>query len=247
MAITAITAAMIAFATLQIALASSIDHQSYLCDPPTAPQYGGYNPTKDHYGVGYYVTFYCNDGYDLQGDARVYCRYNRRTRRPSFSSIPICKSEFKNHRIPAIIILYICAACLWLQRGSSDVQTLFIQDMEEWLWVAMDLIQLLAMHAMMATSWRVEITWLANTTESGKERCLHASVSTTYNTDTIFATNSQLYSFSEKSNTYLLQESFFFVQHLFAQILKIHSMDVLLWRDEPQNLKLTMNAIKAIN
>ena len=94
MALNAITAILIAIATAKVAVATSVDYSGYYCYPPTGPQYGGYTPKKNHYGVGYSIQYYCNEGYELVGEATARCTYDNVAKTAGFSiSPPICRSE----------------------------------------------------------------------------------------------------------------------------------------------------------
>ena len=52
-------------------------HGGPKCDPPKRPEYGGYDGSYDnYYGIGYKVTYYCDDGYDLYGPKYSTCSYS---------------------------------------------------------------------------------------------------------------------------------------------------------------------------
>lgn len=84
MALHAILVSLMAIATAQVALAASVNY----CFPPNGLEYGEYSPVKVSYSLGDTIEYYCNQGYEIEGQSQAECIYDSSMDQARFSSPP---------------------------------------------------------------------------------------------------------------------------------------------------------------
>ena len=57
---------------VMVSMTSSMVHGLH-CLRPVSPRFGGWHSTRDAFGVGTVVTFYCSSGYNLVGSRTAIC------------------------------------------------------------------------------------------------------------------------------------------------------------------------------